>query len=73
MIINVTVVTGSFEETIKKLPDGSYKIRMKEQPIKGLANQKTIEIVANHFAVPKINVKIKFGFRSRHKIVEISN
>lgn len=73
MIINATITTGTNEEEISKLDDGSFKVRMKEQPIKGLANKKTVEMIAKHFKVPLSMVRIKFGFKSRNKVIEILN
>ena len=71
MIITATITTGTQEEEISKLADGSFKIRMKEQPVKGLANRKTIDMMAKYFKVPASKVRIKLGFRSRHKVIEI--
>lgn len=73
MIINATVTTGTSEEEISKLDDGGFRIRMKEQPIKGLANRKTVDMIAKHFKVPVSQVRIKLGTRSRHKVIEIIN
>lgn len=49
----------------------SYEVRVDEKPISGRANKRLLEILAEHFSVPKSGITIVNGARSRDKMVEI--
>jgi len=46
-------------------------VKVKEPPREGRANQALIKLLAEHFGVPKSQVRILSGFRNRNKVVEI--
>ena len=47
------------------------KVKIDAPPVDGKANRRLIEILSDHFDVPKSEIKIVFGYASRNKIVEI--
>ncbi len=49
------------------------KVKVRAPPEGGRANEELIEVLAKHFNVPKRNVRIISGFKSRCKLVEVIN
>jgi uncharacterized protein (TIGR00251 family) len=47
------------------------KVRLQARAVEGQANQALIEFLAAHFRVPRRNVRILSGLKSRQKRVEI--
>ena len=70
MILQVVVRPNSKREGIEER-DGVIYVRVKEKAEKGKANERLIEILAEHFGVPERNVKILRGAKSRRKTVFI--
>ena len=68
MKIKVKVHAGSSNEKIEKIDEG-YEIWLKEKAIEGKANLKLINILKKYFGK---EVKIKSGFNSRNKIIEVN-
>jgi len=54
-----------------KISDEEYKVKVTAPPEKGKANEKVLELLAYHLAVPKSSVKIIAGKSMRTKIVDI--
>lgn len=67
--VRIKVSAGSKIEKVEEIGDGILKIRVREQPEKGKANDRVIELVAAHFGVPKSLVVLKSGASSRDKVV----
>jgi uncharacterized protein (TIGR00251 family) len=67
MKIKIRVHPGSSKEEIKKIKD-VYEVWVKEKPIQGRVNAKLLKILKKYF---KKNIKIKSGFTSRNKIIEL--
>jgi len=72
MLIKVKVFPSSKEEEIIKKSEDSFEIKVKEKPIKGLANKEIINILASYFKIPESNIRLIKGFRQRNKIFEIT-
>jgi uncharacterized protein len=47
------------------------KVRLAARAVDGKANEALIEFLASHYGVPKRNVRIVSGLKSRQKRVEI--
>jgi uncharacterized protein (TIGR00251 family) len=56
---------------VKKIDESHFEIAVKEPPIKGLANQAIISVLAEYFSVEKARVRITSGYTSRQKMIEI--
>lgn len=67
MIIHVKVKPNSSEQNIEKT-DEIYVVKLKSVPEKGKANLELINLLKKYF---NSEVRIKSGFNSRKKIVEI--
>jgi len=68
MKINVKLHPNSSKLEIKKIQKDNYEVWIKEKPQDNKANFELIKMLKKHFKKP---VKIKSGFTSRKKIVEV--
>ena len=68
MNIKVKLHPNSSQEKIRKINDYEYEIWIKEKPVDNKANTKLINLLKKCF---KKDVKIKSGFMSKNKIVEM--
>lgn len=55
----------------ERLPDGTFRIRLKSQPVDGKANLELISLLASEFGTAKSRVRIISGSRSRWKLLSI--
>lgn len=56
---------------VETAPDGTLTVFLLQRAIDGAANQGLIELLAQHFEVPKSRVTIESGFTSRIKRISI--
>lgn len=70
MKISITVKTRSKKEMVEKT-ENKYVVYVKEQPIENRANMALIKLLSEYFDVPKSQVAILSGTKSKQKIVEI--
>ena len=70
MKIQVKVKPDSRTEEVSRESD-SFIVRVKEPPREGKANLAVIKLLAEHFGVPKSQVRILSGLRSRSKVIEV--
>ena len=68
MKIHVKTHPNSSKEEIKKINDGEFEVWFKEKAIDNKANEKLVKILKKYFGKP---IKIKSGFTSRNKILEV--
>lgn len=73
MKIKVKVVPNSSEQSIEKISENEFKIKLKSVPEKNKANKELLKILSKYFKVSTNNINISNGFFSRNKIVEIKN
>lgn len=71
MNIIVIVKANSKKDEVESI-DGGYKIHTKSPSRDGKANISVIYLLAQHLNIPQGNIKIKMGFKSKKKIVEIT-
>ena len=71
MELFLKVKTGCREENVEKDDDNHFIVSVKERPVKGLANKAVVRALANYLKVPKAEVQIISGFRSRKKVIRI--
>ncbi|NWF76999.1 MAG: DUF167 domain-containing protein [Chloroflexi bacterium] len=71
MKIQVKVKPNSKTEEVSQ-EDDSFIVKVKEPPKEGKASQAVIRLLAQRFGVPKSQVRILSGVKSRNKIVEVA-
>ena len=70
MKIQVKVKPNSKAEGVTE-NGSSLIVKVKEPPIEGRANQAVIRILAEHFGVPRDQIRILSGFKRSSKVIEI--
>ncbi len=71
MKITVQVKAGAKENRVDDLGGGSYRVRVKAPAVEGKANAALIEVLAEHFDVPRSRVRLCMGQTSKQKLFEI--
>lgn len=71
MIVQVRVKPGSRRPRIEAAPGGGLVAWLRSPPVEGRANRELIELLAEHFGVPRSRVRIRSGATARFKLVEI--
>ncbi len=69
--LTIKVKPNSKQVKIVEDHEGNLVIYLKSPPVDGKANAELIEILAEKFSIPQKSVRIKSGFHSRQKVVEI--
>jgi uncharacterized protein (TIGR00251 family) len=70
VIIRVNVKPNSKIEELTHEGD-DFTIRVKEPAREGKANQAVIKLLARHFGIPRSQVRILSGLKSRNKVIEV--
>ena len=72
MKIFITIKPGSRVPGIEKISDNEYLVRVISPARRGKANKELIDLLSNFLKIPKGNIEIASGFRSRKKKVYIN-
>ncbi len=72
MRIYVRVVPRASCNTIEKLRDNEYRVRLTAAPVDGKANETLITLLSKHFHTAKSCIAIVGGKTARTKIVDIT-
>lgn len=71
MLIRVKVQTRSSIEKIEEVGLDEYKIWVTVPPADNQANEAAIDLLADYFNTPPSKIRIKSGYKSSHKLIEI--
>ena len=71
MRISVSAKINSKVESVEKLDDGTYLVRVRAAPVEGKANERIRELLAEHFNIPKKAVELVSGTKSKKKIFDV--
>lgn len=71
MKLNVVVKPNARKNAVETRQDGSLVVYVSTPPIEGRANERLVEVLAEHFGRPKRDIVIVSGVRSKRKIVEV--
>lgn len=71
MIIHVKVKPNSSKIDIQSFGENQYLVYLKESPENNKANLELTKVLAKHFKIPPKDIKLKFGKKNSHKILEI--
>lgn len=69
--IAVTVKPQARKESVTQISESEYRVAVHAPPVDGKANRAVIELLAEHFSVPKSSIKIIRGESARKKLIEI--
>ena len=73
MRLTVRVTPKSRQRRLEQAADGTWRAMVPEPPEDGRANAALIELLAEHFDVPKRSLRILHGHTSRQKVIEIKS
>jgi uncharacterized protein (TIGR00251 family) len=71
LILDLHVQPGASRTEFAGKHGERLKVRLQARALEGQANEALIEFLAAHFRVPRRNVRILSGLKSRQKRVEI--
>ncbi len=71
MRLQIRVIPKSSQKKIRKAADGTLVVKVTAPAEDGRANEAVIEVLAEHFQLPKRCVTILRGQTGRRKLVEI--
>lgn len=71
MILELHVQPGASRSEFAGEHGGRIKVRLAAPPVEGRANEALVEFLAAYFEVPRRNVRITAGLRSRRKRVVV--
>ena len=71
MIVDVRVIPRAKKNEIAGTRDGAILLRVAAPPVEGAANDAVIELLSSALHVPRKNIRIVGGERSRRKRVAI--
>jgi len=71
VLIRVHVTPNAMEARVTRVDEASFEVRVDEKASEGRANKRLVEILAEHFKVPKSRISIVRGAKSRDKTVEV--
>lgn len=72
MKIELKVITKAKKESVEKISENSYKVKVTTPPEKGKANKRVIELLSEELNIKKRNIRIVSGETSGNKIAEIT-
>lgn len=71
MIVHVRVKTNSSKQEVENFGDNRYLVYLKSVPENNAANIELLKIMSKYLGTPSTRIKIKSGFTSRNKVLEI--
>ena len=72
MRFTVRVTPRARQRRLEQAADGTWRALVPEPPEDGRANAALIELLAEHFDVPKRSLRIVRGHTSRQKLIELN-
>lgn len=70
--IAVRIQPRASKNSIMRMEDGSFKIRLTAPPVDGAANEALVALLAGSLHVSKSTIEIVYGHTAREKRVKIS-
>jgi uncharacterized protein (TIGR00251 family) len=71
MKIKVKVKPNARENSVKKIEDGYYELKVSMAPQKGKANEQVIKLLSLYFDKPKSSINIIKGHTNKEKVIVI--
>ena len=71
MLIRVYVTLNARHARVVKASEDYFEVKVDERAVGGRANKRLLEILAEHFDIPKSRITILKGTKSRNKTVQL--
>lgn len=72
MKITAQVKPRSKKEGVEKTGENTYVVRVNAPPVEGQANERVIELLAEHLRLPKSKIELVAGQRAKRKTFKIA-
>jgi uncharacterized protein (TIGR00251 family) len=72
MKIAVSAKPGAKKESIEKIGDNKFIVRVKSMPKEGKANEAIVRMLADYFKIAPSRIKIIAGKKNKQKILELN-
>lgn len=73
MRISIKVIPRSSQSKIQIQPDGSLKVKLKNSPVFGRANDELVKLLAEYYQISKSQIEITKGAKAKNKIINVKN
>jgi uncharacterized protein YggU (UPF0235/DUF167 family) len=73
MYIHVLVTAGAKKESFSQTKKDHFEISVKEKAERNMANIRVLELVAEHFKIPKNKVRIVNGHKHPSKLIIVED
>ena len=71
MLMRVHVTPNAKNAGVVKVSEDYFEMRVDEQAVGGRENKRLLEMLAEHFKVPKSKITILKGTKTRNKTIQI--
>jgi len=71
MLIKVLVTPNAKQARVVKVSEDYFEVWVNERAESGRANKRLLEILAEHFDIPKSRITIVKGTKTRNKTIQI--
>jgi uncharacterized protein len=72
MLIRVLVTPNAKQARVVKVSDDYFEVWVDERAERGQANKRLLEILAEHFKIPKSKIILLKGTRTRNKTIQVT-
>lgn len=72
MKLKIKVKPNSRLNSVTRIDDNQFEVRLTSSPDKGKANKQLIDLLSDYFKVSKSKIQIISGLTSRNKIIGIT-
>ena len=72
MLIRVRVTPNAKKPAVVKIAEGSFEVKVDERAEGGKANKRLLELLTEHFGVPKSSLRVVSGAKSRDKLIDVA-
>jgi uncharacterized protein len=72
MLIRVLVTPNAKRARVVKVSEDNFEVWVDERAVGGRANKRLLEMLAEHFKIPKSRVTILKGTKTRNKIIQVT-
>ncbi len=71
MLISVYVTPNAKQARVVRVSEDYFEVWVDERAVDGRANKRLLEILAEHFKIPKSRITILKGTKTRNKTIQI--
>ncbi|MFZ2192908.1 MAG: DUF167 domain-containing protein [Candidatus Moraniibacteriota bacterium] len=71
MRVYIKVIPRASKNSVEKISEGEYKVKLTAPPVDGKANEALVKLLAEYFGVAKSEISIVGGKSTQRKMVDI--